>query len=124
MKSSLNWFEIPVANFERAARFYESMLALKLKREAFGGEQMAIFPAIDPGVGGALVAGERRKPSGEGTLIFLDAPELETSLVRAATAGGKIAMPLTDIGEMGEIAAVIDSEGNRVGLHRARAVAG
>jgi len=120
MKSSLNWFEIPVADIDRAARFYEQVLAVKLKREEFGGERIAVFPAVDPGVTGALMQGPRRKPSGEGTLIFLDAPELEDSLVRASTAGGKIALPLTDIGEMGQMAIVIDSEGNRVGLHRAR----
>ena len=64
--------------------------------------------------------GPRRKPGVDGTVVFLNAPDLETSLVRASTAGGKVVAPLTDIGEMGAFAIVLDTEGNRVGLHRAK----
>jgi predicted enzyme related to lactoylglutathione lyase len=117
--NAINWFEIPVLDFDRAVRFYEAVLSVKLKQEPFGAEQFAVFPASEPGVAGALVKGAGRLPGGTGTLIYIDAPELEESLVKTATAGGKIALPLTDIGPMGHIAAIIDPDGNRIGLHRA-----
>ena len=116
--NAINWFEIPVLDFDRAVRFHESVLSVKLKQELFGSKQFAVFPASEPGVAGALVKGAGRLPGGTGILIYIDAPELEESLMKTATAGGKIALPLTDIGPMGQIAAVIDPDGNRIGLHR------
>ena len=35
-RDALNWFEIPVRDMERAQKFYEAMLALKLRRESMG----------------------------------------------------------------------------------------
>ena len=121
MTDAINWFEIPVKDLERAARFYEAMLGKKLKREVFGGTHMATFPtgAMED-VGGSLVADPKRAPSATGSLVYLDAPDLDDALVRAKKAGGTIEMPKTDIGDPGHIAIVIDTEGNRIGLHAHR----
>ena len=53
MANALDWFEIPTADLERAIRFYESVLAVSLKREVFGGVPMAMFPNDDKSAGGA-----------------------------------------------------------------------
>ncbi len=42
-------------------------------------------------------------------------------MARVADAGGKVALPKTDIGAPGFIAILVDTEGNRVGLHALRA---
>ena len=39
MANAVNWFEIPVADLDRAARFYERALDIRLKREVFGSMQ-------------------------------------------------------------------------------------
>ena len=45
-------------------------------------------------------------------------PGLDEALERVKRAGGKVALPKTELPEgMGVYAHVIDSEGNRVGLH-------
>src|ERR1700751_2021770 len=44
MTTAINWFEIPVANMDRALSFYEKVLGRTLKREDFGGGVMAVFP--------------------------------------------------------------------------------
>lgn len=122
MKNVINWFEIPAVDLDRAARFYETVLDTKLKRESAPGSEMAIFPhgeRNDPG--GALV---RRggKPSTMGTVVYLDAKgDLDGAILRAEKAGGKIAVPKTDIGPDGAFAIVLDTEGNAVGLHSHRA---
>ena len=54
MKDAINWFELPVTDLARAQRFYETVLATKLKPEVFNGVPNALFPT-DKGVGGALV---------------------------------------------------------------------
>jgi uncharacterized protein len=121
MSDAINWFEIIVRDLDRATRFYETMLGKKLKREVFGGRPMATFQTSDPAdVGGSLVGDDKHQPSDTGPLVYLDAPDLDACIGRAAKAGGKVALPRTDIGDPGFIAIVLDTEGNRVGLHAHR----
>ncbi len=121
IKNALNWFEIPVSDMDRALRFYEAVLATTLKREDFGGTDMAIFLAPEPGVGGALVKSPQLEPGPAGARVYLDtAGELDACVARVAAAGGAVLMPRTDIGDPGFIAIVRDTEGNAVGLHQPR----
>ncbi|MEN9578876.1 MAG: hypothetical protein RJA70_1885 [Pseudomonadota bacterium] len=121
MKNALNWFEIFVSELDRAAAFYERSLGLKLKREVFTGQAMAVFMTEDPAVGGALVHNPMRKPSNDGTVVYLNVSgKIDEVLGRVPAAGGSIAMPKTDIGEPGFIALIRDTEGNTVGLHSPR----
>jgi predicted enzyme related to lactoylglutathione lyase len=119
MKNAAVWFEIFVADMDRAARFYQDTLGIELRREDFGGKPHAIFPAGQGGgAGGALVRDPERKPVGSGTLVYLSATgKLDACLDRAPRAGGAIVAPKTNIGEHGFIAIVRDTEGNTVGLH-------
>jgi len=117
--NALNWFEIPAADLRRATRFYEAVLGRKLKHDTMGPQELAIFSYEQPGVGGCLVAGEGYAPAASGTVVYLAVePGLDDALERVKRAGGKIALPKTVLPEgMGVYAHVIDSEGNRVGLH-------
>ena len=121
MRNALNWFEIPAIDMDRATRFYEQIFQVKMSPGPAGGEGylMSMFPDGGmEGVGGALVSGEGYVPSASGTLIYLNCnPSLDAVLGRVEAAGGQIIAPKTDIGENGWFALVIDSEGNRVGLH-------
>ena len=117
--STINWYEIPTTDLDRAAQFYEAVLGVKLRRETFFGTPLAIFEraAGSTGVAGALVANPALKPGGGG-VVYLDAHgDLAGALERAPKAGGKVLMPSTSIGPMGTIALVEDTEGNTVGLH-------
>ena len=122
MANVINWFEIPTTDLDRAARFYETVLGVSLKREVFGGVPMANFPSAGTGgAGGALVQDARRKPAVEGVLIYLDAQgHLDACLQRVAKAGGAIIAPKVDIGQPGFIAIFRDTEGNVVALHQER----
>ena len=117
--NTVNWYEIPTTDLDRAARFYETLLGVTLKREAMGGQELAIFKSSRTGgVGGALVKDARRKPSSGGTLVYLDTRgDLDGAIARTAPAGGQVLVPKTDIGEMGAFAIVLDTEGNAVGIH-------
>jgi predicted enzyme related to lactoylglutathione lyase len=121
MINSVNWFEIPTTNLERATHFYETMLGTRLKREVFGGIPQALILGDKDGAGGALIQDAKRKPSAEGTLVYLNAKkDLDGCVERATRSGGRVVLPKTDIGEPGFIAIVADTEGNHVALHMER----
>lgn len=116
---AITWFEIPVTDLPRAQHFYESMLSAALTPETAGPYRMAVLPYQSPGVGGCLVHGAGYRPSADGNVVYLNAaPNLDAALARAAQAGGTVALPKTALpGDMGFYAHVMDSEGNRIGLH-------
>ena len=82
-----------------------------------------MFPLEDmmSGVGGAVVdSGGFHKPSStDGPLIYLNGnPDLQNVLDKVEAAGGKIMVAKTMISpEYGYMAVIIDTEGNRIGLH-------
>jgi predicted enzyme related to lactoylglutathione lyase len=118
---AIDWFEVPVRDLDRAQSFYEAMLGISLRRETIGPNRIAVFSYGEQAVGGCLIAGSGHEPGACGTLIYLGAgPSLDATLTRAVAAGGRITTPRTDLpGDMGSFAHIVDSEGNRVGLHAA-----
>ena len=84
------------------------------------GTEMAFFPGDtkNQGATGAIVRGEGYAPTESGSLVYFSAGEdLSNVLVKVENAGGKVTLPKTAIGENGFIAHLIDSEGNKIGLH-------
>jgi hypothetical protein len=116
-RTAITWFEIPATDLQRARRFYETIFETQLNVADFGGP-MAIFPYESPGIGGCIFSGGTH-PSPHGTLIYLNAEgRLDRTLELVTQAGGRVDTPkmkVTD--EIGYVAHIIDSEGNRVGLH-------
>ncbi|MBI5217207.1 MAG: VOC family protein [Ignavibacteriae bacterium] len=119
MKNYINWFEIPVADFERAKLFYETIFGFKLEAMEMMGTNMAFFPAEPGAASGSLCKGENYKPSMDGTLVYLNGnPDLSAVLNKVEGAGGKVILPKTQITpEIGHMAMFIDCEGNKIALH-------
>ena len=118
-KNRVVWFEIPASDLARATKFYETVLATTLKAESLGGHELRVFAHDEDAASGCLMKGPGLEPSKSGVVAYLNAdPSLDAALARVERAGGKIALPRTDLpGDMGSFAHIIDSEGNRVGLH-------
>ncbi len=124
MKNNMvGWFEIPVENMKRAIDFYEKVFDLKMNRQKMGPLDMAWFPWNEEGTGspGTLVHFPAAyKPSADGVLIYLTAHsgDLANELSKVEKAGGKVLQGKTQISEeYGNMALILDSEGNRVALH-------
>ena len=122
--NALNWFEIPVQDFDRAKKFYESILNFQMPESTIGPKRMGFFlyDYKDAKVGGAIVHHPAfNKPSPQGALIYLNCqPDLQVSLEKVEASGGKILEQKTLISEeqqLGYQALIMDSEGNRVALH-------
>lgn len=119
----VGWFEVPVSDMERAMKFYEAVFDFKLSRMQMGPLDMAGFPPVDksPGAMGSLVCAEGHyTPSTNGILIYFTAHsgDLSNELARVEDAGGKVVQSKTLITEdIGYMAILIDTEGNRIALH-------
>jgi predicted enzyme related to lactoylglutathione lyase len=115
----VGWFEIPVEDMSRARAFYEGMLGIQIPEHDFNGIPMAWFPMYGAGTGasGTLVKSPNYTPSKEGTIVYFSTQDMEASLQRGETHGGKILIGKTSIGEHGFIAHLEDTEGNRIALH-------
>ena len=111
------WFEIPVTDFDRAKKFYETIFEMEIHALGFGALKMGIFPHSD--VGCAICQGEHYQPSEKGTVVHLNAnPDLISVQNKIEAAGGKLLQTKKQISaEYGFMALFIDSEGNRLALH-------
>lgn len=124
MQHAISWFEIPSSNLERATKFYEAIFGVQLIAMDTPNIRMRLFPLEDmSGIGGAVVdSGGFHKPSAtDGPLIYLNGnPDVQIILDKVEAAGGKIMVPKTEISpEYGHMTVIIDTEGNRIGLHSA-----
>lgn len=121
MKNAMNWFEIPVTDYNRAKKFYSTIFGQEIQDFDMGEKPMkyGIFPyEMGDGVGGAIVQMEGLNPSADGSTVYLNGgDDLNVALGKVESAGGSIIMPKMDINENGFIAQFIDTEGNRVALH-------
>jgi uncharacterized protein len=115
------WFEIPATEFDRAARFYEAILGVSLRREEMGPMTLGVFPYAEPETSGCVMAGPGVAPGAGGTILYLNTGgRLREVLAATPDAGGRVVLPVTELPEgMGRFAHIVDTEGNRVGLHEA-----
>lgn len=122
-KNAINWFEIPVSNFDRARNFYSHILHMEITEMNVGSKRLGLLPydAAAGGIGGAIVQAPDHIPSQRGCLVYLCCGnDLTEVLARIPAAGGCIEKekhPVSDEQDLGFIAVFKDSEGNRIGLH-------
>lgn len=120
MTNSINWFEIPVTDFARAKKFYETLYNAEIQEMPHPTFKYGMLPADmqNGGIGGGIVQGEGFEPSTKGALIYLNGgDDLTTPLSKVEKAGGKILLPKTSLGPNGFMAHILDTEGNKVALH-------
>lgn len=118
-ENPVGWFEIPVKDLKRARKFYETVFGFRLEEHSFGRAHTAWFPMAPniTGAAGSLVQAEGCVPSRDGVMIYFTAPDMITNLERVPAAGGTVITGRSSIGKFGYVAIILDSEGNRIGLH-------
>jgi uncharacterized protein len=120
MSNLINWFEIPVVDFDRALNFYRWVLQTEIEVVDCGEEKMGCFPWDGEGVTGAISLAPGFLPSENGVQItFEGGDDLNYFLDRVEKAGGKIVRPKTKIEAEGRgyFAQFMDTEGNRLGVY-------
>lgn len=118
--NAVTWFEIPVNDMDRAKEFYEKSFDISIEIHEFGPALMGWFPfdhEAGSGAAGTLLKGDTYVPSHAGTMVYLSVEDIEATLAKIETHGGKILQPKMSIGEHGFVGHFEDIEGNRVALH-------
>jgi len=125
--NALNWFEIPVLDFDRAKKFYETIFSYQMPENQMGPARMGflLFDFQGGKVGGAIVCNPGfYTPQKDGSLVYLNCqPDLQVVLEKVEPAGGKILQAKKEISpaqQLGFWALILDTEGNRVALHSMR----
>ncbi len=115
----VGWFDLYVANLNRAKKFYETVFNVKLTDlpEEWGKQSFFPFYPESPNISGALVEKADFTPSANNTVIYFETENCSAEEQRIVQAGGKVVQPKMHIGEFGFVSIFIDSEGNTVGLH-------
>ena len=115
-------FQIPIDNVERAKKFYS---------DVFGWE-ITSFPDINyhavvtvptderghPTIPGSINGGlfERGTHGQEGISVVVTVESIDEYLKKIQSAGGKMTLPKTPVGNFGFFAQLSDTEGNILGL--------
>lgn len=110
------WIEIPVADTDRAARFYAAVFGHGPTEVVDDGtRRFTVLPGTPP-VSLNRTAGFT--PSADGALPYfhLDGG-LDPVLARVAAAGGTVVQPGAERPGLGVFALVLDTEGNLLTLH-------
>jgi len=117
----VGWFEIPVIDMNRAKKFYDTVFNINIGIHDAGGLKMGWFPMAPDkkGITGSLVQHEQYVPSEtDGALLYFSCVNVSTELGRVTAAGGSILQDKKAIGNgHGFMAAIKDTEGNRIALH-------
>jgi predicted enzyme related to lactoylglutathione lyase len=106
--------EIPSANVESAARFYQDLFGWKIQPvpemnytmwEAGNGDEYGGFPLVSDD-----------NPAGQ-VLIYIDSDDIDADLKNVQKLGGKVLTQKTEIPGMGWFGVFIDPTGNVLGLY-------
>lgn len=120
MGNPVSWFEIPVADLNRARDFYSKVFDFAMSDDPSGAMQnIAFFPQdmTQYGATGGLMLAENHSPATGGTIIYFSVADIDATLAKVNANGGKTLMPKTSIAPYGHIAQFSDSEGNPAALH-------
>ena len=113
------YFEIPVLDLNRACDFYAKVFKTTLTQDVVDGYQMAFFESSENsfGASGALVVGDVYRPSHQGCFLYFGVENIDETVARALDHGGSVLYPKKSNGDLGSVAEIQDTEGNRIALH-------
>jgi predicted enzyme related to lactoylglutathione lyase len=112
---TVQWFEMTGPDAPRLQSFYAETFGWKVRTEDSGYGMVA---AAEGSIGGGI--GPTRDGAPAHVTVYVGTDDVAASLARAERHGGKVVMPLTDLGDV-EIGLFADPAGNVVGLARDKA---
>jgi uncharacterized protein len=118
-------FEIPMDDTERAQKFYKELFGWEIIPAQGMPYWMVHTVACDENMmpkeagainGGMLKRDAEKDPSGVHPVIVIKVEDADEHCKKVESAGGKVVMPVVQVGDMGKYARVQDTENNVIGL--------
>lgn len=111
------WFDLPVADLERASHFYAAVLGIEVSPAKAGSFYFAVLAHGANGNGGCLIP-NAKEVSAVGILAYMNVDgRIRDAVAQVQKHGGRVLTVIESIGPHGFRAIVLDSEGNRIALH-------
>ena len=115
MSHRIIWFDLPVIDLQRAVKFYSAVLDVEITEMA---PDVAVISHEENEVSGCLYVKEGDRPSDHGVLLYMNVDgRLEYAVHATEAHGGQVLRSIHQIGEWGNRAIILDTEGNRIALH-------
>ena len=114
-KGTISHIEFPADDTERARRFYNAVAGWEFGQM----EGLPDYWLFQTGgdAGGGL--GKRGASVGSVVRVYIDVDDLEGAVAAAQANGGTLVTPPSAVPGYGRFAAVLDPEGNEIGLYEA-----
>lgn len=116
-------FEIPADDVERAQKFYQEIFGWQIQKVPMPEMEYFIITTVEtdedrmPKESGAINGGMMpRQVPGEQPVLVIDVTDINARLQAIEAAGGKVVLPVQQVGDMGLYARFRDPEGNIVGV--------
>ncbi len=113
MANPVTWFEIIGKDSTGLHTFYREVFGWKMTPPVKEMGNYAMVTDHEPGIGGGIGEGDAR------VSIYIETPDPEGLLSKAARAGARVLMPVTTITPDTTIAMLMDPAGNTFGLLKA-----
>lgn len=108
-------FEIPANAPEALTQFYGEMFGWSFQKVPLPGMEywLCTTGSDGPGIDGAIM--QRQSPE-HPWMNYVDVENIDATIEKATSLGAQVALPKTPIPGVGAIAALVDPQGNAVGL--------
>ncbi len=108
----IGWFEITGLDAAKTQKFYADLFGWSI--EANNPQNYGMVQSGNDGIGGGLAGSMDGKPQ---VTVYADVDDVQASLDKAVSLGGKVVMPPMDVeGQNLKIALFADPDGNVIGL--------
>ncbi len=108
-------FEIPANQPESLTRFYGELFGWKFQRAPFPDMEYWLCEtgSGEPGINGAIM---QKQNAQHPWMNYVSVENIDETIEKATQLGAQVALPKTPIPGVGSIAALVDPQGNAVGL--------
>src|SRR5687768_4034439 len=99
MTDRVVWFDLPVADLDRATRFYAAVLGCKVSKEKMGNFTFSVIEHGPDGNGGCLVP-DAEGVGDKGILVYMNVDgRIRDAVRQAEKLGGRVMKPVESIGQ-------------------------
>jgi predicted enzyme related to lactoylglutathione lyase len=117
MENSICHIEISTTDLKKAEKFYSELFSWKVTAWEGSSDYLMFDTGKEPG-GGIMIV-DKVNP-GDGVLIYVLVEDIEKTLNKAKSLGGKIIKEKTEISSIGWFGLLADLDGNVIGIFKSR----